>query len=455
MPPKNRLRLFLPAVFAALALAQHGHTATAEDAIGQLAESYVRSGEVPGIIIGIWKPDGLTLIKRGVSDLATGAPMELANSQRIGSITKSFTVTRVLQLADEGRLSLDDPISKYVSGLRNGDATLRQLADMTSGIFNYTEDGPFVLDFAFHRTKRWTDRQLVAVANKHEPYFLPGRHWHYSNTNTVLLGMVVERVTGNPLRVELTRHIFRPLGLAHTLYPAGIFLPQPFSHGYATLDTDQGRIDVSEVSPTGFSGAGAIISTLGDTRLWGRSLARGSLLSRRSQLARLQMIDSSRGVGPYYDRYGLALGRINGWLGHTGDLFGYQSLVMHNLVADETVVIFVNASNPDHVPTDLFRAITPLLSRAVPARAPALRITGKRQRATSAGAITFRGRAESEASILLVEYSLNGTPVRLARGTRIWRAQVPLQPGRNIITFRSVDALGRKSKPSKIAVTRS
>jgi CubicO group peptidase (beta-lactamase class C family) len=443
-------------VFFAFALAHFGLTAGLPKEIDQLARQYVQSGQVPGIIIGVWRPgSGLSLINYGVSDLASGAPMNRANAQRIASITKSFTVTRILQLADEGRLGLDDPIDKYVPNIHNGSATLRELADMTSGIFNYTEDATFIRKFASHLTEPVTTREIVAAANSHEPYFAPGGRWYYSNTNTVLLGMVVERVTGRPLRVELTREIIRPLGLAHTLYPTSVFLPKPFSRGYAVLDTDQGRIDVTEITPTATAGSGALVSTLDDLRLWGRALARGSLLSRRSQLARLQTIDSSKGVGPYYDRYGLGIGRISGWLGHTGDVLGFQSLVMHNLVADETVVIFVNSSNPDHIPTVLFRRIVALLSPALPAQPTATRISGKRHRATSGISLRIRGRAFSEAGILLVEYSGNGGPYRLARGTSVWRLRPQLQPGRNVISIRSIDRLGRKSKVSKIIVTRS
>jgi CubicO group peptidase (beta-lactamase class C family) len=453
MPPQFST---LAAALAILGFTGSGSAAPLAEKIDQLAAPYVDSGQVPGVILGISTPGaGVLIVKRGSADLSTGAPMERANSQRIGSITKSFTVTRILQLADERRLSLDDPISKYVSGLRNGDATLRELADMTSGIFNYTEDQAFILDFAFHRTKKWTDQQIVDVGNRNRPYFAPGTHWHYSNTNTVLLGMVVQRVTGNPLRVELTRHIIRPLDLTHTIYPTGTLLPAPYTHGYATLDTDQGRIDVTRLSPTSSAGSGAMISTLDDLFRWGPALARGALLSRRSQFARLQMFDSANGVGPFYDRYGLGLGRIDGWLGHTADIFGYQSLVMHNLVTGQTVVIFVNASNHDHIPTELFQKITPLLPAAVPARAPELRLTGRRHRATNADSIRIRGRAASDAGgILLVQFKQGGAFHRLARGTRAWNFRADLQPGRNVIAIRAVDRLGRKSRVARVIVTR-
>lgn len=433
------------------------HVAAAADAeIARIADRVVNSGTVPGVIIGIYRPGrGLEVITRGVADVATRAPMNAANSQRIGSITKSFTVTRLLQLAEEGRLSLNDPIDNYVPGLRNGSATLSELADMTSGIFNYTEDLPFILEFAFNRTKVWTDRQIVAIANAQKPYFQPGEAWHYSNTNTILLGMVVERVTGNSLRAEITRNLIRPLGLDRTSYPTGIFLPPPFGHGYAILDDEVGRLDVTEISPSALSGAGAMISTVDDLRVWGRALARGTLVSRRSQLARLRMIDSSRGVGPFYDRYGLALGKIRGWLGHTAEVLGYQSLVMHNLVTNESVVIFVNSSNPTHVPTDMFLEMTPRLSRAIPNRPTQLRVTGKKFRSISGTTVTLRGRASSEAGILLVDSSTSGSPRRIARGSGRWQFEVPLQPGRNVIRIRAVDGLNRKSRVERLVINRS
>jgi CubicO group peptidase (beta-lactamase class C family) len=421
--------------------------------IAQRAQAYVASGEVPGISVGIWRAGSAPeIFTAGVSDLSTGTPMNAANMHRIGSITKSFTVTRLLQLVEEGRVSLEDPISRYVPGLRNGDATLRQLADMTSGIFNYTEDTPFILDLLADPLRRLTDERLVAVANRHRPYFRPGAAWHYSNTNTVLLGMVIQQVTGNPLRAEITRHIIRPLRLSRTFYPEGVSLPAPFSHGYAMLDGEP--VDFTRISPSGFAGSGAMISTLGDLARWGRALARGSLLGRRAQFERLRMVSTADGEGPFYNRYGLGVGRIGGWLGHTADVPGYQSLVMHNLVADETVVVLVNTSGSAHIPTDLFRAIIPQLPRAMPKTPTTLRLTGSRNRVVNSSTVTLRGRAFSAAGILLVEGSSPSIRSRIAQGTRTWRLEMPVAPGRSTITVRAADALGRTSRPARIVVSR-
>jgi len=118
------------------------------------------------------------------------------------------------------------------------------------------------------------------------------------------------------------------------------------------------------------------------------------------------------------------------------------------------VVILVNSSGHEHLPTEMFRRITALLPPAQPSRPTALRVTGSRVRTTSQATVTFRGRALSEAGILLVESSLNGLPARLAHGGATWRLQVDLQPGRNVITLRAIDRLGRKSPPARIVITR-
>ncbi len=226
----------------------------------------------------------------------TGAGMSGANAQRIGSVTKSFTITRFLQLADAGKLSLDDRIDLYVKWLRNGEATLRELANMVSGIFDSTQDRGFLLEYVADLTRRWTDREIVGFANANEPYIRPGREWNYSNT--ILLGMVVERVTWNRLGPEIMRILVEPLRMRRTSYPKGVFLPAPFSHGYVTLDDEVGEMDVTVQSPTALSGAGAMVPTSGDLLAWGRALARGSLVSRESPWARLRMVEAD-GRGPF------------------------------------------------------------------------------------------------------------------------------------------------------------
>ena len=193
-----------------------------EARLREIVSRYKEDFGIPGVLAGIWIPGrGHLIIENGLSDIDAGTPIDKADHVRIGSVTKSFTVTVILQLVGEGLISLNDPVGDYLPGVENGDATIAELANMKSGIFNYTEDADFVMEFVSSNFLRvWTNQELVDAADRNAPYFPPGGGWHYSNTNTVILGMIVEQVTGNSLGEEITDRILKPLGLDGTIYPA-------------------------------------------------------------------------------------------------------------------------------------------------------------------------------------------------------------------------------------------
>ena len=139
---------------------------------------------------------------------------------RIGSNSKAFTVTAILMLADQGKLGLDDPIDRYVEGVPSGNQiTLRQLAAMRSGLYNYADDtNPKLPQQPF---RQWTPRELLEIAFRHPLLFPPGSEFDYSNTNTVLLGVVVEKVSGQSLASFIEQNILKPEGMTHTVFPAG------------------------------------------------------------------------------------------------------------------------------------------------------------------------------------------------------------------------------------------
>lgn len=335
--------------------------------LNDIVDQTVEEKGMTGVVVGIWKSGKeIAIIQKGTANLDEETPLSQDDHFRIGSVTKSFTVTRILQLVDEGEISLDDPISDYIDDLQNGSATLRELADMSSGIFNYTEDGEFVGMLFEDISAPWTEQQLVDVGNRNAPYFAPGEGWHYTNTATVLLGMVIEEVTGNPLDQELQTHLFEPLGLSETSYPMTPAMPSPFAHGYALFDEEEGLEDLTASNPTSSAGSGAMVSTLNDLQKWGVALGEGTLISPELQNERVQLLPNKDcPTCPEYDGYGMGIGNLEGWLGHTGDYLGYQSLVMHDEETDQTVVIltnFRNFTNSDHIPTDLFREMVPLLT---------------------------------------------------------------------------------------------
>jgi D-alanyl-D-alanine carboxypeptidase len=299
--------------------------------------------KVPGVVVGLWIPgEGTYVATRGVSDLATGKAMQRNDHFRIGSITKTFTVTVLLQLADEKKVGLDDPVSKYVSFVPNGrNITLRMLANMTSGLFSYTEDDAWVAEAFSDFQRTWTPRQLVDVGIRHPPNFAPGTGWHYSNTNTILLGMIIEQVSGKAIQEVFAERLFKPLGLQNTSWPTTSAMPAPYARGITMQTLDGKQADATHHNPSWAFTAGQLISTVDDLRVWVKSYTTGSLLSPEMQKQRLTYVT----FPPNTDqkKYGLGIGSDHGWLGHSGELPGYNTGAYYLPGKDATFVIMVNS----------------------------------------------------------------------------------------------------------------
>ena len=153
---------------------------------------------------------------------------------RIGSNSKAFTITAILMLADQGKLGLDDPIDRFVEGVPSGNQiTLRQLAAMRSGLYDYSDDtNPKLPQQPF---RQWTPHELLEIAFHHPLLFPPGGEFDYSNTNTVLLGVVVEKVSGQSLASFIEQNILKPEGMIHTVLPTGAEMPSPHAQGYSNF----------------------------------------------------------------------------------------------------------------------------------------------------------------------------------------------------------------------------
>ncbi|MFB7171493.1 serine hydrolase domain-containing protein [Streptomyces sp. NPDC056254] len=319
--------------------------------------------QVPGVIVGLWAPGKGSYVKAfGVADKATGAPMRTDFNTRIGSQTKTFTVTALLQLVDQGKAGLDDPIGDYVSGVPNGDRiTLRELAGMRSGLFNYSEDPDFDKALTSDPDRRFTPQDLLAYSFKHPVQFAPNAQFQYSNTNLVLLGLVIEKVTGRPLAEVINQDVVRPAGLNRTFFPTGAEFPQPHAQGY-TDQTASGKVEVAtDWDPSWAWAAGAMISDLQNLRSWARTLATGTLLTPATQAQRLK----TTSVGIPGAGYGLGLFDVQGWIGHNGSLPGYESLGVYLPQAQATMVVILNTDilHDGQEPSTLFgEAITGIVS---------------------------------------------------------------------------------------------
>jgi D-alanyl-D-alanine carboxypeptidase len=324
-----------------------------------------------GAVAAVRSPDGTWIQAFGVADPATGAELAVDEYFRIGSITKTFTGSLVLQLAEEGELSLEDPIDEYVDGVTNGDAiTLRMLLDMTSGIASYSLDPTTANTYLTEPSTVWTPDELLAAGLALPPLFEPGAQFNYSNTNFILLGKVIEEVTGEPYPDVLAERILDPLSLDGTTFPSDATIPEPHPQGSSlqgTPDGSQTAIDATDWSPSFAWTAGQLISTPEDMLAWGHALGTGQgLYDAGTSVERLTSFPGEDGG------YGMALGCINGWVGHTGEIPGFNTTVFYDTTADTTVIVIANS---DIASGDC--PVSPTLAdnpTGIPCMAPATRI---------------------------------------------------------------------------------
>jgi D-alanyl-D-alanine carboxypeptidase len=315
------------------------------DMAGQLdqaiADTMVRLG-IPGSIVGMWTPQGQYVKAFGISDRVTRAPMQTGLNMRIGSNTKTFVAAAVLQLVDQGKVRLGDPIARYVPDVPDGDRiTIRELGRMQSGLYPYSGDDKFVTEVYTGPQRSFTPEQLLKFSFSHPLLFAPGTSYVYDNTNYVLLGLVVEKLSSQPLQDYLRDHIFRPLGLSHTVFPAGSEFPLPHAHGYTIDVLTDSVLDATDWNPSWGWAAGAMISTLSDLRRWAVIDATGAGMLRPStQAERLQTVPALGTLAGA--RYGFGIIVSAGWVGHLGSIPGYESNVVYLPSQAISLVVLIN-----------------------------------------------------------------------------------------------------------------
>jgi D-alanyl-D-alanine carboxypeptidase len=297
-----------PAAYASAATrSAPGHAGSRAPARLQRAADHLVADGVPGVIIMTRRGKHVSDVVAGLADKATGQPMRPQDRVWIGSITKTFVATVVLQLAAEGRLSLNDSVQKWLPGVITGHGyhpaqiTIRQLLQHTSGIPDYISSPGFLTPQSFAQT--WQPRQLVDLALRLGP---PVHHWLYSNTNYILLGMIIHKLTGHSPATEIRRRILAPLGLTGTSFPVtSKQIPAPYAHGY------YGPTDVTNlVSPSVAWTSGAMISNVGDVARFYRALLTGQLLTRTQQ-RELETTIPVHDTGELFaEHYGLGIYRV-------------------------------------------------------------------------------------------------------------------------------------------------
>ncbi|MGA5413880.1 serine hydrolase domain-containing protein [Streptomyces pseudogriseolus] len=330
--------LAAPAVAAAPGADRTG--GTGDHAAAARAVRAVVEGGVPGVTLRAEDRRGAWSTTAGVGNLRTERPRSTHDRYRVGSITKTFVATVLLQLEAEGTLSLDDTVDSWLPGLVTGNGhdgtriTLRQLLNHTSGIFNYTADADFGRTyflkegFLEHRYDTLAPEELVRVATSHKPDFEPGAGWNYSNTNYVLAGMVIEKAAGRPYGEEIRRRVIAPLHLTGTSVPGtrtGVPGPSSRAYGKLTVDGSGPVLDVTRLNPSMASSAGEMISDSKDLNRFYRALLTGRLLPRTQldEMTDTVAVDDTHAYGLGLMRTELSCG-VTVW-GHGGGIHGSTS----------------------------------------------------------------------------------------------------------------------------------
>ncbi|MGQ7874704.1 serine hydrolase domain-containing protein [Bacillus sp. 1A] len=290
----------------------------------------------------------------GVANLSSKKPMKTDFRFRIGSVTKTFTATVVLQLAEENRLNLDDSIEKWLPGVIQGNGyddkqiTIRQVLNHTSGIAEYTRSKSFNL---MDTKKSYRAEELVKMGISMPPDFAPGKSWSYSNTGYVLLGILIETVTGNSYAEEIENRIIEPLELSNTFLPGNSSVIPGTKHarGYIQLDGASEPKDVTYYNPSMGSSAGDMISTADDLNKFFSYLLGGKLIKEQQLKQMLTTVPTGEAV---LGRYGLGIyetklpNGVSIW-GHGGSIPGFVTFAGGTLGGKHTLAVNLNSLNAD------------------------------------------------------------------------------------------------------------
>jgi D-alanyl-D-alanine carboxypeptidase len=364
------------AIVVAVACSVGGMAASARNlkpieplALQSTVETTAKELRLPGAMVLLHTPQGNFVFGYGATELGGMTAPRADTYFRIASNTKTMTAAAIVLLAQEGKLRFDDPVSKYVEGVPNGDSiTISELLKMRSGLPNYTGSAELTESLDHDPTRVWTPQELLAIAFKGPSLFAPRAQYNYCNTNYVLLGLIIERVEGKPLARVFQDRLFGPLGMKATSLPASTSnaIPEPYSHGYlygssayAMLDApypadliaaaEAGTLkpnDDTWQNPSYATAAGGAISTADDLATWMRALVGGKVLDANYQRQWLESPEPQDPSAPDGQKYGYGITLItfgpNRVYFHGGEMPGYNSFMGYDPVNDVTLVVWTN-----------------------------------------------------------------------------------------------------------------
>ena len=301
----------------------------------------------PGITVAVAR-DGEVVLEKGygTADVEMGVVAGPATVYRIGSITKQFTAAVVMRLVEQGRLSLDAPITDYLPDYpaQGRTVTIRHLLTHTSGIPSYTGLGE---TFWSKARLDLTEAELIALFDELPYDFEPGADYRYNNSAYYLLGVVIGEVTGTPYPEHLESTLLAELGLEHTLYCDNTRIVPGRAEGYAYTEAD-GLVNAEYISMANPGAAGAMCSTVGDLVRWTEGLHDGDVVSPSSLGAMTTPAVLTSGDTTSYG-FGLGLGELEGHrrVSHGGGINGFTSFLAHYPDDGLTVAVLTNSGSGD------------------------------------------------------------------------------------------------------------
>lgn len=297
----------------------------------------------PGVAVLVARGDQVLYRgARGMASVELGVPLSPDQVFRIGSVTKQFAATALLKLIDDGRAKLDDPLSKYLPDYPNGKAiTLHQLLNHTSGVKSYTN----IPDYMNNPVRReLSTQELVAEFKDLSVDFAPGTDWNYNNSGYVLVGAVIEAISGKPWHEQLQESVLAPQKLLKTAYPGETRVIKGMVNGYG-FDPKEGLTTAGMISMTQPHGAGALVSTVDDLWHWNVALHNGKVLSLHSY-TKMTTPEGAATATAY--GYGVTAGTLRGqpMLQHGGGIYGFSSSLAYLPQSKISIVVLRNTTGP-------------------------------------------------------------------------------------------------------------
>ncbi|MCB0492446.1 MAG: beta-lactamase family protein [Cyclobacteriaceae bacterium] len=329
-------------------------TSQLEHQVDSLVQPYLDSAKLAGMAVAVYRGNEKILLKSyGYADLEWNVELPVNASFEIGSVTKQFTGASILLLAEEGKLSLDDEMTKYITYDTKGrKVTIRQLLSHTSGIKSYT-DLPFFEHFSQQHHERDT---LLRILEKEGYDFEPGEMLHYNNSAFFMLGLIIEKVSGMAYEEFVKKNLFDKAGMGNSYYCSESKIIKNKAHGYDT--GEDGLVNAAYLDQTWPYAAGSLCSTAEDLIKWNQALHHGKILSDESYKEFLTPVSLNDGAVTHYAK-GITITNIDGrrMIEHGGGINGFLSENCYYPDEDLNVVVLVNTTGPVS-PSDIAEQIT-------------------------------------------------------------------------------------------------